>query len=68
MQTGCSLFKTLIRAFTTSKDISFEMEAKEKILRGCDLLADAVQLTLGPKGRNFKDNKGWSGSSKGNRI
>ena len=35
-----------------AKDIRFSTEAREKMLRGVDILADAVKVTLGPKGRN----------------
>ncbi|WP_431324129.1 chaperonin GroEL [Rhizobium sp. YTU87027] len=35
-----------------AKDVKFNTEAREKILRGVDILADAVKVTLGPKGRN----------------
>ncbi|GGI72770.1 60 kDa chaperonin 2 [Polymorphobacter multimanifer] len=35
-----------------SKDVKFGRDARERILRGVDILADAVKVTLGPKGRN----------------
>ncbi|WP_029006917.1 chaperonin GroEL [Azospirillum halopraeferens] len=35
-----------------AKDVKFSTAAREKMLRGVDILADAVQVTLGPKGRN----------------
>jgi chaperonin GroEL len=35
-----------------AKDVRFGREARERILRGVDILADAVKVTLGPKGRN----------------
>jgi chaperonin GroEL len=35
-----------------AKDIKFGRNAREKMLRGVDILADAVKVTLGPKGRN----------------
>src|SRR5246500_4545765 len=35
-----------------AKDVKFGADAREKMLRGIDILADAVQVTLGPKGRN----------------
>ena len=35
-----------------AKDVKFGREAREGILRGVDILADAVKVTLGPKGRN----------------
>ncbi|WP_046868371.1 chaperonin GroEL [Microvirga massiliensis] len=35
-----------------AKDVKFSFEARDKMLRGVDILADAVKVTLGPKGRN----------------
>src|SRR3979490_2904953 len=35
-----------------AKLVRFSQEAREKILRGVNMLADAVTVTLGPKGRN----------------
>ena len=35
-----------------AKDIKFEMEARDLLKKGVDALADAVKVTLGPKGRN----------------
>ncbi len=35
-----------------AKEVKFGAEAREKMLRGVDILADAVKVTLGPKGRN----------------
>ena len=35
-----------------AKTVRFAQEAREKILRGVNVLADAVTVTLGPKGRN----------------
>jgi chaperonin GroEL len=35
-----------------AKEVKFAQEAREKILRGVNVLADAVTVTLGPKGRN----------------
>ncbi|NRD50873.1 chaperonin GroEL, partial [Corallococcus exiguus] len=35
-----------------AKDIIFEVRARDAILRGVNILADAVKVTLGPKGRN----------------
>jgi chaperonin GroEL len=36
----------------TAKELKFSFEAREKMLRGIDLLANAVMVTLGPRGRN----------------
>src|ERR1043166_2186544 len=35
-----------------AKDVKFGGDARDKLLRGVDILADAVKVTLGPKGRN----------------
>ena len=35
-----------------AKDVKFAGDAREKLLRGVDILANAVKVTLGPKGRN----------------
>ncbi len=35
-----------------AKEVKFGTEAREKMLRGVDILANAVKVTLGPKGRN----------------
>jgi chaperonin GroEL len=35
-----------------AKEVKFDIEAREKMLRGVDILANAVKVTLGPKGRN----------------
>ncbi|MFU0504372.1 chaperonin GroEL [Pseudaminobacter sp. NGMCC 1.201702] len=35
-----------------AKDVKFHSDARDKMLRGVDILANAVKVTLGPKGRN----------------
>ena len=35
-----------------AKEVKFDTEARDKMLRGVDILANAVKVTLGPKGRN----------------
>ncbi|HEV2546028.1 MAG TPA: chaperonin GroEL [Stellaceae bacterium] len=35
-----------------AKDVKFHGDARERLLRGVDILANAVRVTLGPKGRN----------------
>src|SRR6202140_5419917 len=35
-----------------SKEVKFGVEARDKMLRGVDILNNAVKVTLGPKGRN----------------
>jgi len=41
------------------KIIEFDTQAREKLKRGIDKLADAVKVTLGPKGRNVALDKKW---------
>jgi chaperonin GroEL len=36
----------------SAKEVKFNSDAREKMLKGVDILADAVKVTLGPKGRN----------------
>lgn len=43
----------------TAKQVKFQAEAREKMLRGVDILANAVKVTLGPKGRNVVINKSF---------
>ena len=35
-----------------AKDVKFNTDARDRMLRGVNVLADAVKVTLGPKGRN----------------
>ena len=35
-----------------AKDVKFSQDARDRMLRGVDILANAVKVTLGPKGRN----------------
>ena len=42
-----------------AKEVKFEAEAREKMLRGVDILANAVKVTLGPKGRNVVIDKSF---------
>ena len=42
-----------------AKDVKFSRDARERIMRGVDILADAVKVTLGPKGRNVVLDKSY---------
>jgi chaperonin GroEL len=42
-----------------AKEVRFSEEARGRVLRGVNLLADAVTVTLGPKGRNVVLEKSW---------
>jgi chaperonin GroEL len=42
-----------------AKDVKFSADAREKMLRGVDILANAVKVTLGPKGRNVVIDKSF---------
>jgi chaperonin GroEL len=44
---------------TTPKEIIFEEQAREMLMKGIKKLADVVSVTLGPKGRNVGLEKGW---------
>jgi len=43
-----------------AKEIVFDTRARESILRGVNVLADAVKATLGPKGRNVVIEKSFA--------
>ena len=45
-----SSLRSQVRTF--AKDVKFGVEARAAMLEGVERLADAVQVTLGPKGRN----------------
>ncbi len=42
-----------------AKDVRFSGDARERMLRGVDILASAVKVTLGPKGRNVVLDKSY---------
>ncbi len=42
-----------------AKEILFDVDARAKVLEGVDTLANAVKVTLGPKGRNVVIEKSW---------
>ncbi len=42
-----------------AKDVKFSADARERMLRGVDILANAVKITLGPKGRNVVIDKSY---------
>src|ERR687890_1216960 len=42
-----------------AKDVKFSRDARERIMKGVDILADAVKVTLGPKGRNVVLDKSY---------
>ncbi|WP_249693142.1 chaperonin GroEL [Stappia sp. WLB 29] len=42
-----------------AKDVKFSSDARDRMLRGVDILANAVKVTLGPKGRNVVIDKAF---------
>jgi len=42
-----------------AKDVKFAQDARDRMLRGVDILANAVKVTLGPKGRNVVLDKSY---------
>ncbi len=42
-----------------AKILKFDIEAREKLLKGINTLTEAVAATLGPKGRNVAIDKKW---------
>ncbi len=60
-----------------AKNIKFKEDARQKILRGVQVLSNAVKVTLGPKGRNVdyrqklwlpSHHKGWRDRCKRDRT
>jgi chaperonin GroEL len=43
----------------SAKDVRFSTDARDRMLKGIDTLANAVKITLGPKGRNVILDKSW---------
>jgi chaperonin GroEL (HSP60 family) len=43
----------------TAKQLRFDTDARDRMLKGVNTLADAVRVTLGPKGRNVVIAKAW---------
>jgi len=43
----------------TAKDVRFATDARDRILRGVEILNNAVKVTLGPKGRNVVIEKSY---------
>ena len=51
-----------------AKEIKFDMDARDLLKKGVDQLANAVKVTLGPKGRNVIIEKGRCDRGQGNRT
>ena len=43
----------------SAKEVKFSVDARDRMLRGIDVLASAVRVTLGPKGRNVVLDKSY---------
>ena len=43
----------------SAKKIVFDEDARKRLAKGVDILADAVKVTLGPKGRHVVLSKSW---------
>jgi chaperonin GroEL len=43
---------SLVRGYAAHKEVKFSNEGRAAMLKGVDILAKAVSVTLGPKGRN----------------
>ena len=48
-----------VSANQSAKDLRFGSDARTEMLKGVDALADAVAVTLGPKGRNVIIEQSW---------
>jgi chaperonin GroEL len=58
---SCLCGKKHIKQKEMAKDIKFDIEARDGLKRGVDALANAVKVTLGPKGRNVIIGKSFGG-------
>src|SRR3979411_1811782 len=45
--------------YMSAKEVKFGVDARDRMLRGVDILANAVKVTLGPKGRNVVLDKSY---------
>ena len=52
----------------SAKMIAFDTTAREKLLKGVDILANAVKTTLGPRGRNVVIEKSWGSPKRIQRL
>ena len=43
----------------SAKDVRFHADATTRMVRGLNILADAVKITLGPRGRNVVLDRSW---------
>jgi chaperonin GroEL len=43
----------------SAKEVRFSVDARDRMLRGIDILNNAVKMTLGPKGRNVVLDKSY---------
>jgi len=51
-----------------AKDVKFSVDARDKMLRGIEILANAVKITLGPKGRNVVLDKSFGAPCGGPEV
>ena len=51
-----------------AKDIKFDIDARDGLKRGVDALANAVKVTLGPKGRNVIISKAFGAPTAPNHL
>src|SRR5262249_29565953 len=58
-RTSSASWKDRRRTTMAAKVVKFSEEARSKVLRGVNILADAVTVTLGPRGRNVVLEKSW---------
>ena len=42
-----------------AKQLAFDEDARQSLLKGVEKLTNAVRVTLGPRGRNAMIDKGW---------
>lgn len=60
LRTGTRALATSAQRYN-AKDIKFGGDVRSLMLQGVDILADAVAVTMGPKGRNVILEQSWGG-------
>jgi chaperonin GroEL len=61
LRLGASKVTQRISQLRNAKDLVFGQDARKEILAGVNLLADAVETTMGPKGNTVIIEQSWGG-------
>ncbi len=61
LRNGASKISQRISQLRNAKDLVFGQDARKEIMEGVNLLADAVETTMGPKGNTVIIEQSWGG-------